>query len=75
MFIKSKLHYTKILLQITKLHHQIIKQIYIPESKLPVQIPEVINRYILFDKAVMTLPDPDLRRGLQGTLLYSLKAR
>ena len=74
LFIKSKLHYTKILLWITQLYRQTTKQIHIREAKLLVQIPKVINMCLLLNKAAMTLPDPDLRRRLQGTSLCLLKA-
>ena len=74
LFIKSNLHYTKISLQITNLHHQTTRQIHIPEAKLLVQIPEVINRCLLPNKAVIILLDPDSRRSIQETSLHLLKA-
>ena len=50
--INSKIQYTKIPSRTSKLHHQITKQIHIPKSKIPIQIPEVINRYPLHNKAL-----------------------
>ena len=64
LFIKSKLHYTKIPFRITKLQCQTAKQTHIHEAKLSVKIQKVINRCLLLYKAVMTLVDPDSRKSL-----------
>ena len=60
-YINSKLHSTKIPLQITKIHCQIIKKILIQEIKLSVQIPKIINKFLLPKKLIMIPLDPDLR--------------
>ena len=64
-YIKSKILYTKMPPKITKLNHQITKQIHIQEANLPIQIPKIINKCILPNKVAMTSLDQNSRRNPQ----------
>ena len=71
LLINSKLQHIKTFSRITKLQCQITRQTLPLESKLLVQIPAIINRFLPLSKAVMILLVPCFKKkGLRGNLSH-----
>ena len=75
LFIKSKFHYTKIHLRITSSIAKLSNKSISEKPSSTSKCEKIISRCLLLNKAVMTIPDPDLRRRHQGTSQRSLKVK